>query len=175
MKIKLSCKPWITKVPTLLQLTKYFKSWKRKNAYKSQECVKSVMEKKRHNQLCPCFQNNHTEKPTAARTITDISFIYLTSLFLFKPLLTWKLNSALGHSITGKNKGGSPSLTSCIMSSGRTKLFSELGNGRISDSCCGAQKIEACYIQGLFIPLKISTRFLVTRLTHQRLHVIHRS
>lgn len=33
------------------------------------------------------------------------------------------------------------------MSSGRTKLFSELGKGRISDSCYGTQEIKAFYVQ----------------------------
>ncbi len=62
-------------------------------------------------------------------------------LYLRKELLSKSVKtngSTVNHNT--ETKSGSPSLTSCMISSGSTKLFSEFGNGSISDSCCSNKK-----------------------------------
>lgn len=61
-------------------------------------------------------------------------------LYLRKELLSKSVKTN-GSTVNTETKSASPSLTSCMISSGSTKLFSEFGNGSISDSCCSNKKL----------------------------------
>jgi len=65
----------------------------------------------------------------------------------------------------------SPSLTSWMMSTGREKLFSVLGNGRISDSCCVSHK----QLRHTPTASEATQTCTVCACPHQGLHVIHGS
>lgn len=68
----------------------------------------------------------------------------------------------------------SPSFTSWMMSSGREKLFSLFGNGRISDSCCVTEKWQSQWWWPRSARHVTNTQHVCVR-PHQRLHVVHRS